>query len=188
MIRASQKETAPTFGAAPAAPARGAQVFWGRGCGFLASHASMPKRFAAAFLVATAQMTAPAIAQEATAELIAVEVPSGQDVALKEVLLDESPGALWVRFRFIAPGIKAVRDEEQDEETAAKLFERNAGDMDHLCESLALEYLRHHQLSPALVVISFSDRPVKFGVQDAAATQFFEAYRPEGENCIWEAF
>ena len=50
-------------------------------------------------LAASALLAAvPAVAQE-------MSVPSGQMVTLQEVLLDDAPGELWVRFRFLAPEI-----------------------------------------------------------------------------------
>jgi hypothetical protein len=109
-----------------------------------------------------------------------VDVPSGQPVTLSEVLLDEGPGALWIRFRFVAPDI-AQGGGRMDPAEAAR-------DMDHLCTALALPYIAHHQLDPARVVISLSDRPVEFGVSDAEATQFFESYTPRDGTCIWEEF
>ncbi|WP_334312507.1 DUF6497 family protein [Leisingera sp. SS27] len=113
----------------------------------------------------------------------AVLVPSGQPVTLSEVLLDDAPGQpgeTWARFRFLAPQIARG--------TGTVSYEAAAPDMDHLCGSIALPYLAEHGLSAARVVISLSDRMVPFGAQDPEATQFFEAYRPEGAACMWEAF
>lgn len=107
-------------------------------------------------------------------------VPSGQDVTLTEVLLDQGPGELWVRFRFVAPAISR--------KTGRISYDQAGPDMDHLCDALALPYLQTHAITPARVVISLMDRPVPFGSQDPAATQFFESYRPEGAHCIWEEF
>ena len=107
-------------------------------------------------------------------------VPSGQNVTLTEVLLDEGPGELWVRFRFVAPDI--TRD------SGSISYDQAAPDMDHLCDALALPYLVSNAITPARVVISLMDRPVSFGAQDPAATQFFETYRPEDARCIWEEF
>ncbi len=137
-----------------AAPAGGAHRWWGRGCflgfGFLASMA---------------------IAQN-------VEVPSGQPITLVEVLVDDTPGETWVRFRFLAPEI-AETGGSVDYETAA-------ADMDHLCGAFALSYMDSYDLEAIRVVISLSDRSVAFGESDPEATQFFEAYRPENGRCIWE--
>jgi hypothetical protein len=118
---------------------------------------------------------------------VPVTVPSGQQVLLSEVLLDDTPGALWARFRFVAPGISRLNADAEGDEGGMD-FASSAADMEHLCDSLAMDYLREHDLSPSMVVISFSDRPVEFGTPDPEATQFFEAYRPDEGRCIWEAF
>jgi hypothetical protein len=107
-------------------------------------------------------------------------VPSGQAVQLHEVLLDEAPGALWARFRFVAPAIS------RDGGTVD--FGQAGLDMDHLCAALVLDYLKAHSITPARVVISLSDRKVEFGAPAPDATQFFEAYRLEDGACIWEEF
>lgn len=159
MIRVSQIQTARAFCAAPAAPAGGAWFARGRGCSLLAA---VP--FAIHALSAAAEPVA---------------VPSGQAVTLAEVLLDEAsgqPGQTLARFRFLAPEIAR--------ETGTVSYEAAAPDMDHLCDTLVLPYLAQHGLAPARVVISLSDRMIPFGAQDPAATQFFEAYRPEAAGCI----
>ncbi|PCI06834.1 hypothetical protein COB72_11370 [bacterium] len=109
-----------------------------------------------------------------------MQVPSGQPVTLSEVLIDEQPGGIWVRFRFIAPDISR--------KGGAVSYDIAAPDMDHLCETLVLSYLQEYALTPARVVISLSDRNVPFGASAPEATQFFEAYRPETSRCIWEEF
>ncbi|MFW8593507.1 DUF6497 family protein [Cribrihabitans neustonicus] len=105
-------------------------------------------------------------------------VPSGQVVTLSEVLLDDAPGEVWARFRFIAPAIAR--------EGGSLGHEEAAPDMDHLCRALALPYLRANGLTAARVVISLADRALPFGSRDSAATQFFETYRPDGAECVWE--
>ena len=132
-------------------------------------------RWAARILVATALplvMTGAALADP-----VPVQVPSGQDMALVDVLLDEAPGELWARFRFVAPGL----GDTDDADTAA-------GDMDHLCDAVAAPYLLHHDIAPARVVVSLSDREVPFGEKAPEATQYFEAYTYRDGACIWEAF
>ena len=159
MIRSSRHRTARANGAAPAALPGGARVFGGWGCGCLA------------FLMSLAT---PAVADEP------FPVPSGQIVTLIEVLLDEGPGELWARFRFIAPAITR--------ETGSISYDLAGPDMDHLCDELAMPYLSSHQIAPARVVISLMDRQVGFGDLDPNATQFFESYTPDGSRCIWEEF
>ncbi len=106
-------------------------------------------------------------------------MPSGQPVTLDEVLTDNNPGELWLRFRFVAPRI--------GDGVGRIGFDVAALDMSHLCQTLVLPYVAHHQLKPSRVVISLSDRPVEFGDAAPDATQYFEAYRLEGSACIWEA-
>ncbi|MEY8842577.1 DUF6497 family protein [Cribrihabitans sp. XS_ASV171] len=107
-------------------------------------------------------------------------VPSGQNVHLHEILLDENPGELWLRLRLIAPAI-GMGDDGYGYDAAAR-------DMDHLCQILAVPYARQRELEPARVIISMADRRVEFGQSDAEATQFFEAYRLEEARCIWEEY
>lgn len=108
-----------------------------------------------------------------------VETPSGQAVTLEEILLDENPGELWVRFRYLAPDLPSSL--YVDPQVTAQ-------DMQHLCDAYAAPYLVDNQISPAKVVISMSDRMVPFGEPDPAATQIFELFRLEGDVCIWEEF
>lgn len=159
MIRFSRHRTAHADGVAPAAPAGGAQFIGGRSCGCLLG----------------VMLLATPLAAESS-----YPVPSGQNVTLTEVLLDEGPGELWVRFRFVAPAITR--------ETGSISYDLAGPDMDHLCDAMAMPYLTSHQIAPARVVISLMDRPVVFGAQDPAATQFFETYRPVDARCIWEEF
>ena len=109
-----------------------------------------------------------------------VVVPSGQLVVLSEVLIDDSPGETWLRFRFLAPQIARKGGDIGADVAAA--------DMDHLCGNLVLPYLAEYRLTPSRVVISLSDRDVAFGASAPEATQYFEQYRPENTTCIWEGF
>lgn len=113
-----------------------------------------------------------------------VAVPSGQRVYLSEVLQDETPGALWLRFRFVAPDMVPG--------TAFVDPESAAADMDHLCQSVALSYLTDHKLMPERISISLEDRAIPFGNSDPDTLQFFELYSPpsggQGTSCMWEAF
>ncbi len=127
-----------------------------------------------AICVMLCALCAPVLAQSDTP----LPVPSGQPVHLDDVLLDNNPGELWVRFRFIAPKIGT---------TVGRItYDVASKDMEHLCQILAVPYVAEHELQPARVVISLSDRPVEFGDVAPDATQFFEAYRLEQSRCIWE--
>ena len=118
-------------------------------------------------------LAGPAAAQD-------LVVPSGQAVTLGEVLIDENPGELWLRFRFLAPDI--ARD------GGRIVYDQALIDIDKLCADFVVPFVAREQLDPARIVISLSDRPVQFGQPDPEATQFFEAYRLESARCIWEEF
>ena len=105
----------------------------------------------------------------------ALDLPSGQAVTLNEVLLDEVGAEKWVRFRFLAP----------DVDPAA---EGMAGDLLHLCDTVALPYMADHALAGDVIVVSLMDRPVPFGQTDNEALQVFEAFRRDGDMCLWDAY
>ena len=116
-----------------------------------------------------------ALAQEAIA------VPSGQPVTLQDVIWNApGPEGLTVRFRFVAPDI-ALQGGDVDFETAS-------ADMLFLCETYALPRIAVPGPAFEQIVISLADRPLDFGSTEPEATQYFEAYRPEGNSCIWDAF
>ena len=121
----------------------------------------------------------PVVAPPAAAHTPVV-VPSGQPVSLSEVLLDDAPGEPWLRFRFLAPSI--ARDGGTVD------FETASGDIAHLCAAMVVPYVALHDLDPARVVISLSDRDVAFGETDPEATQFFESYRLDDGACVWEEY
>jgi hypothetical protein len=131
-------------------------------------------------------MTDPIMVQAEGPQVIAgedavVPVPSGQAVRLLDVVLNApGPDEVAARFRFVAPAI-AKDGGEIDFETAS-------ADMAHLCQTYALPKLAELGPVPTQIIISFSDRAVPFGEAAPDATQFFEAYRVEGDACIWEAF
>ncbi|MDP5217900.1 DUF6497 family protein [Ruegeria sp. 2205SS24-7] len=109
-----------------------------------------------------------------------IPVPSGQPVELQDVLLDKNPGALWLRFRFMAPAIGKTEERIG--------YEVAAHDMEFLCNKVVVPYVGKHELDPARIVISLADRNVEFGQSDPMATQFFETYRLENARCIWEEY
>jgi hypothetical protein len=110
-----------------------------------------------------------------------IEVPSGQQVTLLDVIHNE-PGAdgATVRFRFLAPQI-APGPGMMD-------FDVSTIDMKHLCDTYALPRVAGNVPAPLQIIISFSDREVAFGEADPDATQFFEAYSIEAGECVWEPF
>ena len=163
MILRGVNGIARALGDAPAAPAGGARLkARRRGCGTLL------------VLLPAAAMVSPVAAQEAIA------VPSHQPVTLAQVLLDENPGELWVRFRFLTPQIARSGGTIGADAASA--------DMDALCDTVALPWLAGQKITPARIAISLMDRDVPFGAADPDTTQFFASYRSEDGRCIWEEF
>jgi hypothetical protein len=109
----------------------------------------------------------------------AMDVPSAQPVSLQEVLVDTVGSETWLRFRFVAPQIGSARDPIQ--------FEEAAEDMAHLCAHMALPYIAQYSLEGDVIVISLASRETEFGQADPDTTQYFEAFRPVDNLCIWEA-
>ncbi len=90
-----------------------------------------------------------------------IPVPSGQVVTLQDVVWNApGPAGLTLRFRFIAPAIAAT-------ETGAAI------DFD---------------TEPAQIIISLSDRPLRFGEAAPDVVQFFEAYSLTDGRCTVELF
>jgi len=108
-----------------------------------------------------------------------VPVPSGQEIRLQDVVLNaRGPAGLTARFLFVAPAITR--------EGGTVDFETSSRDMEHLCTSYALpKVLTRTGPQPRQIIISLSDVAVPFGELAPDATQFFETYAVEHEDCIW---
>lgn len=118
-------------------------------------------------------------ATPAKAQEVPIEVPSGQPVTLQEAFLElQEDGGLWLRLRFVAPALA--------EGPGQVGFDVAEADMLHLCRSLGLSFAEGQDVS--LIVISLADRPVEFGDRMTDVVQFFEAFRPEDGDCIWDEF
>ncbi len=109
-----------------------------------------------------------------------IQVPSGIEVTRLEILQDNLMGELWLRFRYVAPRI--------GKDAGRVTFDVAAIDIDYLCAEDAVPHVLSHDLNPARIVVSMSDRAMEFGATDPDATQFFAAYRLEDGACIWEEF
>ena len=124
-------------------------------------------------LAAACLLAAPALAQEAEPEPEAEvpQVPSGQVVALHEVIREEGT----LRWRFIAPGVRGQGIED------------NLEDMQAICDGFVVPRLEPAE-QEALIIVSLMDRIVDFGESDPDARQHFEAYRIVDNLCIWEVY
>lgn len=107
----------------------------------------------------------------------AITVPSGRALSLIEVITNVpgSEGAT-ARFRFLAPGLTA-----SDAEAALD-------DMHALCETYALPRIAGTVPEPQQIIISLSAEAVPFGESAPDVVQFFEAYLPQDDACIWDPF
>jgi hypothetical protein len=105
-------------------------------------------------------------------------VPSGNEVTLQEVLWQEGEeiGTLWVRFRFVAPGL------------AGMAYEHVLSDLDALCLQIAVPEVAQDERAPDLVLVSLAEREAPFGELDPDMEQMFEAYRIEDGLCFSEDF
>ena len=103
------------------------------------------------------------------------------EISRIEVLTDQVGAEEWVRFRLVLPRLDPERSDALRYEDVEPLFQP-------FCEQTVLPYLQTHGLEPDQIVISLSDRFVEFGTSDPEATQYFEQFRPERGDCIWEEF
>jgi len=106
-----------------------------------------------------------------------VSVPSGLDVALYDVILEDPTQT--ARFRFLVPAIGGA-----DPVT----FTDVADDLQYLCDTLAIPGLAANGWAAKDVVISLSAEEVDFGVVTDNVTQYFQPFRVEQDTCIWEDF
>jgi hypothetical protein len=106
-----------------------------------------------------------------------IAVPSGREVRLIDVITN-APGnaGAAARFRFLAPGL-----------TEADLA-ASADDMQALCDAYALPRIEGMVPLPQQIIISLAAEAVPFGQPAPDVVQFFEIYRVEGDQCLWEPF
>ncbi len=109
-----------------------------------------------------------------------IPVPSGQAVVLQDVVWNViGARGFTLRFRFVAPEIRAGGSVDFD--TAVR-------DMQALCADYARPRATDFRGVPAQIVISMAEKPVAFGETLPDVVQFFEAFRIEGDTCIWEIY
>lgn len=109
------------------------------------------------------------------------KLPSGLEPELMEAFVDVKPDGVftYARFRFLAPQIGAE---------GAPALGTLAEDFMVLCRDYALARLADGEEEIDRVVISYSDRPLEFGVSDPDAVQFFEQFSITDGACNWEQF
>lgn len=152
----------PTRRAAPAGGARNR----GRGCHILSILVAM-----SGLAVATPLPVA------ASATDTPIETPSGLTVYLQEFI--EEPGLFpLLRARFVAPTMTADTPEP----------ETVLGDMEHLCNTVAIPHAQVAGEMPTQIVVSVSAEAMEFGTLDPDIPQYFEAYSVQDGTCMWELY
>lgn len=107
-----------------------------------------------------------------------ITLPSGQTVALIDVIVEDAPPV--ARFRFLAPAIDPAGD--------GLTYDRVRDDFVVLCDAYAVPAMVEAGVTVPEVVVSMSDRVVEFGVASPNATQYFEPFSVQNGRCIWEQF
>lgn len=104
-------------------------------------------------------------------------VPSGADLTLQEILIDDQGQAGWlVRFRYVVPGLGDLG------------FAAVEADFPALCATQVIPWVASRDETFGRAVISMAGEAVAFGITAPEITQFFEMYRLENASCIWEGF
>ena len=108
-----------------------------------------------------------------------VALPSGRMASLLEAIWEPQtkPMETWLRLRFVVPGIGPELD-----------FAEVGADLLALCQTQALPELARTGKSADQAIISISSEPLLFGAINPDVTQYFEAYRLRGGDCILEGF
>lgn len=119
---------------------------------------------------AAMMLASPTLAQD-------VVVPSGHDVSVMDVILEEATQI--ARFRFLMPAIGGA---------TPVAFADVLPDIEYLCNDLAIPGLAANGWDAQEIVISLADAEVPFGTVTAEVTQYFQPFRVENETCIWEDF
>lgn len=108
-------------------------------------------------------------------------VPSGQAVTLHEVIVDQPSADMAIyRFRYLTPAIAR--------EGGTMSFEASIADMQHLCDSYAMQQIMPPMPMATQVIIAFSDVALPFGETNPDATQFFMAFEIKDGLCVLEPF
>ncbi|HEY6918301.1 MAG TPA: DUF6497 family protein, partial [Tabrizicola sp.] len=138
----------------------------------------MPMRRApTVFLASLAAFGGLVGCQDEAAEGAKVEVPSGRELSLIDVITNApGPAGAAARFRFLAPGL-----------TTADV-EGSIADMQVVCDSFARGRTEGMVPEPQQIIITFMSAAVPFGEPAPDVVQFFESFRIENDTCVWEAF
>ena len=108
-----------------------------------------------------------------------VALPSGRVASLFETIWEPqtAPEEMWLRLRFVVPGIGPELD-----------IAEVGADLLALCLTQALPEQVKTGKTADQAIISMSSEPLAFGETNPDVSQYFEAYRLVGEDCILEGF
>jgi hypothetical protein len=122
---------------------------------------------------------APAALAEAwpTGEVVA---PSGQLLVLQDVMFEENPwsGETQVAVRLLAPMIAGE----------GLLPTELRDDMEFACRTWGLPAAATLASPPDWVVVEMMEAPAERGTATPGIRRYFEQYRLQGPDCIWELF
>lgn len=134
---------------------------------------------AAPVLAALLAAAAPAAMAEAwpVGEVVA---PSGQVLVVHDVTFEQDPwsGEIQVAVRLLAPMI--ADDGLGPDEVRA--------DMDFACRTWGLPAAATRATPPERVIVELMAAPAERGVATPDIRRYFEQYRLQGPDCIWELF
>ncbi|WP_439109416.1 DUF6497 family protein [Lentibacter sp.] len=108
-------------------------------------------------------------------------LPSGLSPELLEEFVEVKPDGMftYARFRFVVPELG---------QEAGQGFDALVDDFMTLCQDYAVPRLQGNPETIDRVMISYSDKPLEFGVSDAGVVQYFEQFTLQDGVCIWEQF
>ena len=109
-----------------------------------------------------------------------VSLPSGLVVAQQEMRLEPvgapTHAVNTVRLRYVSAQLAA----------AEFGFEQIEGDFTHLCTSFGLKARELSAPNAEEIIISIASQPTAFGETAPNVVQYFDAFKVEGDACIWE--
>lgn len=103
-----------------------------------------------------------------------LSVPSRMVVSHLDMRIERHSDAPQARYRYIMPDLAPDFD-----------FSQVSNDLKALCNSHALPNLDTTSPEIRQIVVSLSDRVVKYGEMDRQAVQVFETFLVEDGQCIW---
>ena len=109
----------------------------------------------------------------------AATLPSGQVATLYETIWEPqtAPVELWLRLRFVVPGLTAGQD-----------FDLTGADLLALCREVARPVAAKAGRTADQAILSLASEPLPFGEVNPAVVQYFEAFRLTDTDCILEGF